>query len=207
MRQYLRVTALVVLSYLVQSTVLPYMKINGVIIDVMSIAMFTLGYAMGPYIAVPAGLLSALIMEVVSGDLPGLTTVYCIAAPSLGAWAVWYIPRKTESMRDPRTIRWVAPMLLLALYGAVKELPYWAYFYLTGMDVGWSQIYKSLLSGLIVGALSFLLFPLIRGFLLRRPEDTLLAKWIQRRKAKRKPKSVVKEGEMPAFPAEGGVDA
>lgn len=208
MRQYARVTLVVVISYLIQSTILPYLKIGGVILDLITIALFAVGHTMGPYVAVPAGVLCALIMEVSSGDLPGLTTVYCLAAAGLGAWLVWYLPRKTEQLRDQgRMVQKYAPMALLAVIAFAKELVYVAYFYLTGMEMGWSHLVRCLLSGLIVGAASFALFPLIRGYLRRRPEDTLLARWLRRRKARRRPKSVDKEAEGLQVQAQGGADA
>lgn len=208
MRQYVRVTVAVLLAYLIQSTVLPYFKINGVMIDAMAIILFAIGHALGPYAAVPAGVLCALIMEVVSGDLPGLTAVYCVAAAGLGAWAEWYIPRKTETLRDNgRTIRRFAPMALLTLFETVKELIFVGYFFLLGIEVGVRHGLKAALSGVIVGLLSFVLFPLTHRFLIRRPEDTLLARWARRRKARREPKAVHPQAETPGMPAKGGADA
>jgi len=82
-----RIIMTVLLAFLIQSTALPHLRIGGRIVDLIVITGYTIGYAAGAYAGLTAGLLSALIMEVLAGDLPGLTAVLCFAAGGFGAWS------------------------------------------------------------------------------------------------------------------------
>ena len=84
---------------------------------------------------------------------------------------------------------WVT--LLVALCVAVgafivcKELLYLAYFYLTGVDIVFIHVFRVVFAGVLGAAASLALLPLWRFFLLRRAEDTLLARRIRRHREKK----------------------
>lgn len=211
MRRALRITAAVLLAFLLQSVVLPYFKISGVIIDLIVITLYTIGYALGPYAGLTAGMLCALVMEVLSGDLPGLTAVVCIGAGAFGFWSA----QKIRLFRRPgrraleQNIKQFAPVAAVALFEMGKEALYVVYFYLTGMDIVFRHILRILWAGIEVGLFSLFLIPLITGFLRRKPEDTWLAKRIRKRQARVKARPVQSKpaGDARGMPSEGGTDA
>lgn len=213
MRKVARVVVAVVLSFLLQSTVLPYLKLGRVMLDLMSITLFTIGYALGLYAGVMGGLLGAMIMEVLGGNLPGLSAAACLAAGAFGAWMAMRIRGLTLVGRRglEGIIKRFAPMVLIALFVLVHEFINLAYFYLTGTDITFSLVFKVLLAAFWAGVFSLVLMPLIYGFVRRKREDTLIAKWVRRQKARnrRKAKDIdpVKpmEGAAP-LPTEGGTD-
>lgn len=211
MRRALRVVFVVLLAFLVQSTILPYFKLNGVMFDLMSITLFTVGYALGAYIGIMAGALAGLIMEVSSGDLPALTAIVCVAAGGLGAYIAYRLRLFSLPGKRPveHTIKRFAPMAVLLLFEMGKELIYIAYFYLTGMDISFLQFSRMLIAGIEVGLFSLILVPLLYNFLLRKPEDTFLARWLRKRQAKRRVKPVKPIDETLGDPvsAKGGTEA
>lgn len=205
MRKCLRVTVAVLFAYLFQATALPYLKIGGVMLDLVTITLFSAGYALGFYPGLMAGAFCALIMEVSSGNLPGLTAAACVVAGGGGAWIAWrfkglVIPGKRGLETAIRTL---APFVAVTLVELLKETLYFLYFYLTGMDVGWSQFGRAILAAVEVGVFSLFLLPALHGFFRRKPEDTFIAKRVKRFQEKRKPKKVEPE-EMPPVPVEGG---
>lgn len=210
MRRALRTAFVVMLAFLVQSIILPHFKINGVILDLIVITLYTIGYALGPYAGITAGLLCALVMEVLSGDLPGLTAVLCIGAGAVGFWSAQRIRqfRRPGRRAMEQNIKRFAPVVAVALYEMAKEALYVVYFYLTGMDIVFRHVFQTVWAGVEVGLFSLLLIPLIAGFLLRRPEDTWLARRIRKRQARAKARPVKAKtaGGTPGMPSKGGMD-
>lgn len=191
MRRLIRVTVLVLLSYLLQATILPSFKIGGVILDVMSITIYTIGYACGTYSGMMAGVFLAAIVEVVSGDPPGLSLIY-VAIGYFGSWVVRKMRAFTRvgNRTLEHNVKRFAPMVLLGVAAMAKETLYMVYFYLTGMEVGFGHISRVMMSGLWAAIAGFLLLPLEYGILRRKKEDTLLGKWKKRRIEKSKAKPI-----------------
>ena len=190
MRKALRVTFAVLFVYLLQTTVLPYFKINGVMLDLLAITMCCIGFSCGMYTGFTAGLFAALIMETVSGDLAGLTAVTYIGAGPFGAWLRRRILEFTRvgNRAQERAIKQFAPMVAFGFYVALKETIYLLYFYLTGVDIGFIHIFRVLFAGLQTMLLSFLLLPLEHWYLTRRPEDTFLGRLVAKRRKEKKGK-------------------
>lgn len=222
MRKALRVTALVVFSFLMQGTVLPYLKIAGVMLDLMMISLFAVGYSSGLYVGLMGGFLGALLMEVGGGDLPGLTTFYCVGAGAFGGWVVARV--RAISMPGKRAleqrIKQFAPAALTLGLVLAKEAIYVGYFYLTGSDVTGMHILRVIMSGIVAGVFSLVLYPLFQNFINRRPEDSFLARRIRRferrkaeragkreaREKKRQAKEAPPEAEPLTAPIKGGMD-
>lgn len=191
----------VLLAYLLQSTVLTYFKINGNMLDLISIMLYSIGYAQGLYVGLMAGLLEALVLEVLSGDLPGLTAFLCVAAGALGAWIAMTL-RNIEVAGNrnlERIIKRFGPMAMLGVFVMAKEAIYVAYFYLNGMEVSGWHAWKIVTAGLETAIASVVLLPLIFNMMRRRPDETMIAKWKKKRRAKREAKPT--KPTKPAKPA------
>lgn len=188
MRRALRVTAAVLLAYLIQATMLPYFKVNGVMLDLMSITLITVGFSRGAYVGFTGGLLAALLMEVATGDLAGLTAVSCISAGAYGAWLAKRVREYTKvgNRRQERLVKQLSPMAAAGLFVGLKDAVYVIYFYLTGVDIVFIHIFKVVISVVETALISLLFMPLLNGFLLRKREETLLFKWIVKRRARGK---------------------
>lgn len=191
MRKAIRVAVLVLLSYLVQASLLSSFKLNGVMVDLMTITVYTIGYAYGVYAGITAGTAVSMIVEVTSGDPAGLSVVY-VAIGFLGYWLVRQMRmfQRAGSRTLEQNIKRVAPMVFLALIVIAKESVYLAYFYLTGMDIALGHVLKVLLAGVVTGIAGIVLLPLMFRILRRGPEDTFIGKWKARRKEKGKGKPV-----------------
>lgn len=214
MRRVFRVVFMVLLAYLVQATILPYLKIGHMMLDLLSVTLYTIGYAFGLYGGLMAGGLAALIMEVCAGDLAGLISVLCLLAGAFGAWTTIRLRsfKIAGKRKREERVKQFAPMVAIFLFVTGKELLYVGYFYITGMEMNFWHIMKTIIAGLYAGGTSLVLLPLIYNFLTRRPEDTLLAKMTQKRKEKsieRKERQKSKEAKAlqdtgGVIPTEGG---
>ena len=187
MRRALRVLVAVLSAYLIQAIILPDFKIAGVMLDVITITLYACGFSLGMYAGIAAGLLGAMILETVGGDLAGLTSVLCVTA---GVWGAWVHRRLSAfslvgNRRRERLIKRFTPMLAVGAFIVCKELLYLAYFYLTGVDIVFIHIFRVVFAGVLGAAASLALLPLWRFFLLRRAEDTLLARRIRRHREKK----------------------
>jgi hypothetical protein len=183
MRRLLRVVLLVVLGFLLQSTVLPYFKVGGVQPDLMHVVLLAIGLCGMPYMAVATGLFAALLLEVLSGDLPGLTAVLALGAPCFGLLAHWWLGKLAlpGSRLRERIIRLAAPVLSAGLFIAAKELIYLGYFYLTGTEIGFSHVLRLLWAAVLAMIIALPVLPYVRAFVLRPADQTFIAK----RRAKR----------------------
>lgn len=207
MRNAARSLFVLTLSFLLQSTALPYLKIGSVMIDLVVISLFAVGYAQGMYAALTAGLYMALIMEVLGGELAGFTTVFCLGAAALGAYVEPRIrgySRAGKRGRE-RVLRLIAPILIVGLFTLTKESVFAIYFYLTGAEIRGIHIFRILLSGVLAAFFSFLLLSPICNFVTRPRDKTFIAKWREKRRARRKPELVTLEIPLPPS-AEGGSD-
>jgi len=204
-RKAVRIGAAIVLAYLTQSVFLPHLRVGGVMIDVFTITVFTAGFACGWYAGLTGGLLGALLLEALSGDMPGLITVASLGAGALGAGLGRSLPLLALAGRRglEKTIRRFGPMVAVGLYCIVKEAVYVAYFYLVGVDLAWIHVKVPVLSGLLAALAALPLVPLLRNFMLRAPQDTFLA----HRLGKRRERKENKERKKKKQPATAGVGA
>lgn len=210
MRTILRIVFVILLAFLLQSTLLPYLRIAGMLPDVITITLFTVGFSLGLYYGLMTGVFCALIMEVASGELPALISVICLLAAALGAISVKRIDRIQMPGRRgvERRVKQLAPMILIALFVMAKELLYSAYFYLVGMRLSLMHLMRPIAGGLYTGVSALLVFPVVSGFLLRKPEDTMVARWQKRRREKKEAKPVkpTAGADVPVFSDEGGAN-
>lgn len=208
MRRAVRVAGLILFAYLMQSTVLPHLKIGGLMIEYMVITLFTIGYACGYYAGLVGGVFCALLMESLSGDLPGLTSAICVGAGAFGAWLATRLQafEKPGRRRLEVYVKRFTPMVAIVLFVALKETIYIVYFYLTGTSIVFGHWLKMVLAGLLAGVFSLVLLPLTYNFLLRSPESTYMARQMRKRRMKKKPKEVEPVTKPQGVPAEGGMD-
>lgn len=187
MRKALRAGGAVVLAYLIQATVLPYLKVRGVQLDLMTITLFSLGSVLGMYKGICCGLFAALIMESVGGDIAGFTTVFCLGAAAFGAYTV----KKIEKIDLPgnrgreRMIRLVAPKAAAGLFMLGKESLYFTYFFLTGVSMAYIHVFRIIFSAVEVAAFSFVLMPLLKWWI-EHPTRTRAEKKAERLARKKK---------------------
>lgn len=172
MRKVYRSVLMLLCAYLIQSTILPYFKVNGVMLDLISIALYTIGFSMGYYAGVMAGLFEALVLEVVGGDLPGLTSIACVVAGAFGAYLAIRIGKiqKVGKRGLERTIKQFAPMVGIGIFVAAKEIVYLGYFYLTGVSIGFSHVSRVIIATVEVIMFSLVLIPVGYGLLMRKPK-------------------------------------
>jgi len=192
MRKAMRALFVLLMAYLLQTTVLPHLKIAGVMVDLATVALFAAGYYLGVYGAVTSGLLMGLWMETLTGELGGLVAVVCLTTSSIGAYAAHRFENLDRAGKRglDRMLRWVAPPVIVGLIVIARESIYLVYFYLTGVDIRTIHFFRVALAGLVVGAIAAALLPLLGGFMLRAKEDTFLAKRAERWKNRKKPSPV-----------------
>ncbi len=206
MRKAVRSGAFILLAYLFQATALTYFKVNGVTLDLVSVVLYTVGFSLGLYAGVTGGLLGALVMEVVSGDLPGVISVSCVAAGALGALVGKRVREFTRvgKRTQERLVKRFAPMVVVGLFVIVREAIYVVYFYLTGVDIVFMHISRMLIAGVFAALVAVPLLPVLYGFLTRKDEETFVAKWRRKQKTKGEAKSLSPVKPPPAASPEGG---
>ena len=144
MRRVARAGCAVMLSYLLQATVLPYLKVRGAEPELILVVLFGLGGALGMYGGLCAGLSAALILETVGGNIPVFSTVFCAGAGIFGS----FVTKRLDAISLPgnrgreRMLRRYAPKAAVALLVLAKELLYIVYFFLTGVTISGIHIFR-----------------------------------------------------------------
>lgn len=173
MRKALRAGSIVVLSYLLQATLLPFLKVRGAQLDLISLMLFALGSVLGMYGGICCGLGAALILESVGGNIAGFTTVFCVLAPVFGA----YVHKRMLDLSLPgnrgreRMIKRLAPKAAVFLFVAAKEAIYVTYFFLTGVNIEFIHVFRVVFTALETAAFSFVLLPLTQYFFTHKPKS------------------------------------
>jgi hypothetical protein len=190
LRKAARIVFLLLLSYLVQATMLTYFRIGSVVLDIVVLILFTSGFACGMYAGFVTGLLGALLLEVLSGDLPGLSSIVPIAAGIFGAYVAGQVGRyqKSSNKRQERLVKRIAPPVALSALVMAREGIFIAYFYLTGADISVMHLIRAFHCAAVTGALALLLMPALAGFMTRDRKKTLIARWRRRRRNRKLPK-------------------
>ena len=164
MRRVARAGCAVMLSYLLQATVLPYLKVRGAQPELILVVLFGLGGALGMYGGLCAGLSAALILETVGGNIPVFSTVFCAGAGIFGA----FVTKRLDAISLPgnrgreRMLRRYAPKAAVALLVLSKELLYIVYFFLTGVSIGGVHIFRTVFSAVEAGVLALAVLPLVQ---------------------------------------------
>lgn len=172
MRKALRAGAAILLAYLLQSTVLTYLKVRGAQIELMTVTLFFLGSVLGMYGGVCSGLAAAFIMEALGGNIPVFSTVFCVGAGVAGA----VIVRRTDALSLPgnrgreQLIRRFAPKAAVLALVLLKEGLYLIYFFLNGVSLGYIHFFRAFFTAAEAGLLAFILQPLIRWWMLHKPK-------------------------------------
>lgn len=172
MRKVLRAGAAILLAYLLQSTVLTYLKVRGAQMDVMTVTLFCLGSVFGIYGGLCSGLTASFIMEAMSGSIPVFSTVFCTGAGLAGALIV----QKTDALSLPgnrgreRMIRRFAPKAAVLLLVLLKESLYLIYFFLNGVSLGYIHFFRAVFTAVEAALLMFVLQPLVRWWILHEPK-------------------------------------
>ena len=190
MRKALRIVYALLLAYLVQAIMLPYFRVQGVVPDIVSVVLYTAGFTGGLYTALMTGAFGALVLEVLSGDLQGLTALTAVALPVVGMYVgIWtgrYI--RNDNKRLERTVKRVVPIIAIGMPIALREAIFLIYFYLTGTELMLIHFVRLLICIVLTIACNFLLLSVTYRFILRDAKNTFLAKRIQKWKKRKKPK-------------------
>ena len=201
MRKAARVVFSLLFSYLVQATILPYFRAGSIILDVITVVLFTAGFACGMYAGFLAGLMGALLLEVLSGDLPGLSAVFAVVTGIFGAYVAIWIRRVQQSgggkKRRESLLNRIAPAVAVLALVSIRELIFVAYFYLTGAEISLTHLFRAFYCALLAGGLAFLLIPAISGFMTRDRKKTFIANWRRRRRNRKLPKRFGPMVELP----------
>lgn len=167
MRKAARAGCAVMLSYLLQATVLPYLKVRGAQPELIVVVLFGLGGTLGMYGGLCAGLSAALILETVGGNIPVFSTVFCVGAGVFGAFTA----KKLDELSLPgnrgreRMLRRYAPKAAVALLVLAKELLYIVYFFLTGVSIGGVHIFRMVFSAVEAGVIALAVLPLVQWWM------------------------------------------
>ena|GEM_PF-2190679 len=213
MRKAGRIVFSLLLAYLVQATMLPYFRIGSIILDVVTVVLFTAGFAGGMYAGLMTGLVGALLFEVLAGELPGLTAVFAITSSLYGAYiAIWIAKRhqgeEAKKKRREGLSDRVLPAAAVFALVLVREIIFVVYFYLTGADITLMNLTRAVRCAALSSALAFLLIPILAGFMTRSRKKTFIANWRRRRRSKKLPKRFGPTVELPGgspldMPTEG----
>ncbi|MDR1600308.1 MAG: hypothetical protein LBS11_10650 [Oscillospiraceae bacterium] len=190
----------IVAAYLIQVTVLPYFKVGGVSPDLVLCALVALAASMGgqgyraPWRALvggTVGLGAALLMEVTRKEPSGFTTVVCALA---GAGAC-LVPAAVERRLPPgrftrrrreRIMRFL-PCVMIGAAALTKESLMVVYFYLRGVSISFTHIWRALLAALLNLGMGFAGYHLLIRWVYCMPGETWVAKAARRRQtAKRR---------------------
>lgn len=167
MRRVARAGCAVMLSYLLQATVLPYLKVRGAQPELILVVLFGLGGALGMYGGLCAGLSAALILETVGGNIPVFSTVFCAGAGIFGA----FVTKRLDAISLPgnrgreRMLRRYAPKAAVALLVLSKELLYIIYFFLTGVTISGIHIFRMVFSAVEAGVIALAVLPLVNWWI------------------------------------------
>lgn len=199
MRKAARIVFALLLAYAVQATMLPYFRINGIILDAITVVLYTAGFACGMYAGIVTGLFGALLLEVLSGDLPGLTAVMAVATGGFGYYMARWTSRyaRKDNRRLERLIKGAAPVIAVGFLVLIREIIFLLYFYLTGAELQAMHIFRAVQCSFITMLCALLLIPVVSRFILRKAEDTWFAKWRKRRRNRKKPKELGLTIELP----------
>ncbi|GHU67686.1 hypothetical protein FACS1894184_07990 [Clostridia bacterium] len=194
-----RKTVVILAAYLIQVAVLPYFKIAGVMPDLMLGVLVALAASMAqrehrvPWRALlgaTVGLGSALILEVTRKEPAGLTTVVCVL---FGAGAC-LIPPAVErrlppgrfSVKRRARIMQFLPCVMIGAAALLKESLMVVYFYLRGVSIGFTHIWRVLLALVLNLGMGFGGYHLLIRWVYCMPGETWVAKAMQRRQAARR---------------------
>ncbi len=192
MRRAIRAAVLLLAAYILQSTVMGYLRIGDVIPDLVCLVLFAFGTAFGLYGAIVGGIVGALLMEALSGELSGLTAAWCIAASGFAYWTSYQMrkPLKPGTGQIKKSILRMIPPVAASTVEITKEGIQVFYFYLTGVDIGFMHLYRVMIAGIEMFVLAFFFIGPIRRFLLRPAEQTLISKWWRKHRERREEKQV-----------------
>ncbi|MDR1263298.1 MAG: hypothetical protein LBK46_07390 [Oscillospiraceae bacterium] len=186
-------------AYLLQTTVLPYAKIGGVTPDLVLCTLVTLAASMAqrehrvPWRALlgaTVGLSVALIMEVSRKEPPGFTTVVC----ALAGVGSCLLPPAVERRLPPgrftvkrrASIMRFLPCVMIGAAALLKESLTTVYFYLRGVSITYTHVWRVLLALALNLAVGFSGYHLLIRWVYCMPGETWLAKAMQRRQAARR---------------------
>lgn len=182
LRRYITLASLIILGYLLQVTVIPYIRPFGVTPNLLYVIIGIVTVAYGKLRAFWAGLCFGLLMEIMLPSVTFLnlalypvTTLFCSFAFADKPIKTIEYERATNKNRR-ESPAWLRTVLCTGLNVLIFELVNVTYIYLSGTGVSLMHILKALGCILLSCALCFvLLFPL-RRLILGRKTDVLVLK-------------------------------
>ncbi|MDR0397372.1 MAG: hypothetical protein LBH66_08735 [Oscillospiraceae bacterium] len=185
-----------VAAYLIQVTLAPYFKVGGVSPDLVLCTLVALSASMArpdyrtlwrALLGSTVGLGAALLMEVMRKEPPGFTTVICVLAGA-GACLLPPVierrltPGRFSRRRRERIMRFL-PCVMIGAAALAKESLMVVYFYLRGVSISFTHIWRVLLAATLNLSLGFAGYHLLIRWAYCEPGNTWAAKAMQRRRA------------------------
>lgn len=180
--RHVRMGVLLLLGYLVQTCVMPYVSVGGMTPSVLFpiIAVITVGF--GKVRAFWAGAFYGIVLETMHPTVPLLNLMLYPAAALL--WSVVFSDKSPQQLEYERSLgragRNVSPLVRTPLCTLLLALSYdglnLIYIYLRGTDLTAAAIGRGLLDTLVTTLLSVVLTVPLRRFLGFRPERRRVTK-------------------------------
>ncbi|GHU73023.1 hypothetical protein AGMMS49992_10300 [Clostridia bacterium] len=194
-----RKTLAILGAYLIQTTVLPYLRIGGVTPDLTLGVLVALAASMAQpqdrvpwrvFLGVTVGLGVALLMEVTRKEPPGFTTVICAlmgaAACLLPPAVERRLPPGRFSAKRRAQLMNFLPCVMIGMAALLKESLMVVYFYLRGVSIGFTHVWRVLWAALLNLGLGFAGYHLLIRWVYCMPGETWFAKAGRRRQQARR---------------------
>lgn len=168
-RRYIILGMMIVLGYLSEVCIMPYIRIFGVTPNLLYVLIGIITVAYGKLRALWAGLIYGLLMEIMLQSVPYLNLMLYPVTTLFCSFAFADKPLKTiEYERAVNKKRkelppWLRTVLCTALNTFIFEVVNVTYIYLGGSPLQFSHFFKAIMDVILTSALCFLLlFPLRR---------------------------------------------
>lgn len=197
--QLWRVAFALVAAYVLQTTLLSYLRIGGVTPDLLLAAVVTLAASLctsddnivwRALVGLIVGLFAALMVEATGKEPPGLTT----AALGLSGAAACMLPGYVERNLHPG--RWTPkararimaalPYIMICALSLGKEALMVVLFYLRGVAIQRIHMYRVLFAGALNLAAGMAGSRALTAWVECPPNNTWAARWLRRRETSRR---------------------
>ncbi len=181
LRRYLALALMIILGYLCQACVMPYVRIFGITPNLLYVIIGVVTVAYGKLRAFWAGMCFGLLMEIMLPSVSYLNLALYPVSTLFCSFAFADKPLKTiEYERAMNKTRkelapWIRTVLCTALNTLVYEVVNVTYVYLRGNDITFAHIGNAFLNILFTSLLCLILqYPLRRIILGRKTEILIL---------------------------------
>lgn len=182
LRRYIALFCIIVLGYLCEVCIMPYIRIFGVTPNLLYVVIGVITVAYGKLRAFWAGLIYGLLMEIM---LPSVTYLNLLLYPITTLFCSFaFADKPLKTLEYERAMNrkrkelppWLRTVLCTSLNTLIYEIVHVTYIYLGGSPVTFSHIGKAFADVILTSLLCLmLLFPL-RRFILGPKTEILILK-------------------------------